>query len=295
MARKTLEEKMKTPAQNQFRADLRFRRQFDRELEREIDRFRLETPKVFKNASRDQKPRTILAEGDSWCRYLVGFAVPWHLEKLDKRNRVMNVGSPGDTASEMLTGKKARRLKRDIRRGPGRNRKFDVIYFSGGGNDLLGDGRFSTFLNDYEQGMTASQVINARMLNKALDMIEGYYENLIGLRDEHSPQSKIYINAYDFAQASNKGVCGKGPWLWPHLDDAGVPDTLHEAVVAEFLRRFKRKLVRMANRLGNNDIVVIGTQGTLDPADWDNEIHPSKGGFRKIAEVFQAQLALDFP
>lgn len=293
---KTLTERTADLANTSFKADLRYRRTFDRELEKEIDRYRSQTPKLFASATQGKKPRTILVEGDSWCRYMIGFAFPWHLEKLDnKRNHVNNVASPGDTASEMLSGKKARRLRRDIKRGPGRNRKYDVIIFSGGGNDLLANGQFSQYLNPYQPGMTASQVIHASNLRKKLDLLEEYYLKLIQMRDQESPQTKIYLNAYDFAQASGIGVCGRDGWLEPHLLDAGVPDSLHEDVVAEFLSRFERKLNSISKKHGNDDIIVINTQGTLSSDDWENEIHPTKNGFKKIAKKFQAQLEADFP
>lgn len=292
---KTLEERMKGSANEVFRAEIRYQRKFERELEKEFQRYRTQTPILFREAERGKKPRTILAEGDSWCRYVIGFAVPWHLPKLDSRNHVMNVASPGDTAAEMLSGTKARKLRAYIKSGPSRGRKFNVIVFSGGGNDLLGSGRFGRYLNEYESGMTAVQVINSERLKKALDLLDIYYERLVVMRNEESLKSLIYFNAYDFAQASGIGVCGRRPWLEPHLIDAGVPDNLHEDVVAVFLKRYEKRLKSMASRLGNNDIRIIGTQGTLSANQWENEIHPTKRGFRRIAKVFQEQLVADFP
>lgn len=295
MATKTLDERVQGLARESFKADIRYKRKFERELEKEIARYRSMTPQLFRDADKGEEPRTILAEGDSWCRYVIGFAVPWHLEKIDRRNHIMNVASPGDTAAEILTGKKRRRLERDIRRGPGINRKFDVILFSGGGNDLLGHGRFRSYLKRYEEDMTAAQVINSHNLRKALDLLEVYYSELVRMRDEYSGQSIIYFNTYDFAQPTGEGVCGLGPWLRPHLVDAGVPDELHEEVVAVFLRRFSNRMTKFAGDMGSNNIVAIRSQGTLVPHEWDNEIHPKKGGFRKIARVFQKQLVADFP
>lgn len=295
MPAKTLEERLRDQAAETFRAEVRYRKRFERELEKEIALYRADTPVAFAKAGRREAPRTILAEGDSWCRYVIGFAVPWHLPKIDPRNRVMNIASPGDTAAEMLSGRKARNLRARIKSGPSRGRKFDVILFSGGGNDLLGQGRFGRYLNRYQAGMTPAKVINTSRLNKALDLLEVYYDRLLVMRDEVSPKSLIYFNAYDFAQASGIGVCGRDAWLQPHLIDAGVPDAIHEEVVAIFLQRYKKRLDGIANRHRGNNVIIIDTQGTITENQWENEIHPTKGGFRAIAKKFQAQLVKDFP
>ncbi|MEM6484026.1 MAG: hypothetical protein AAF662_03435 [Pseudomonadota bacterium] len=292
---KTATERMKDDARKAIKARIRYERKFERELEKDFKRYRAATPQMFKSAGRNDRPRTILAEGDSWARYGIGFAVPWHLPKLDSRNHVMNVASPGDTASEMLTGSNARRLGRRIRSGPARRRKFDVIYFSGGGNDLLGDGRFATFLRPYEAGMSAADVVNRTTLNAAFKCLQIHYTTLVRLRDDNSPETKIYFNAYDFARPTGKRACGFiGPWLRPHLEASGAPEALFPDIVNYFLERYAALLTRFVNSAGT-DLVVLDTQGTLTPRQWENEIHPTKGGFRQIARVVQEQLAADFP
>jgi hypothetical protein len=40
---------------------------------------------------------------------------------------------------------------------------------------------------------------------------------------------------------------------------------------------------------------LVVTQGTLEPAEWANELHPTELGFRKIANVFHAALLKQFP
>jgi hypothetical protein len=42
--------------------------------------------------------------------------------------------------------------------------------------------------------------------------------------------------------------------------------------------------------------VHIDLRGTLDPdTDWQNEIHPTEGGFKKIAIEFARQLRMKMP
>lgn len=295
MNKKAVEGRLSKQAKDALKARIRYERTFERELEKEIQRYREETPEFFRKSDRDNRPRTILAEGDSWTRYSIGFAIPWHLPKIDERNHVLNIASPGDTASEMLSGSNAAKLGRRIKMGPSRNRKFDVIFFSGGGNDLLGDGRFATFLRHYEDGMSPSELVNQSTLDAAFRCLSVHYTNLIRLRDENSPDTVIYFNAYDFAPPTGKPACGFiGPWMRPHLKATCAPPRMFGEIVNYFLGQYASLLRQFIEHDGER-LKVLDTQGTLKEKEWSNEIHPTTAGFRKLAKVVQKQLEKDFP
>lgn len=293
MPKKTMADPMRKSANDYFKQRIRYQRQFERQIEKSIDAYRAKTPAIYRSASKGEKPRAILAEGDSWMRYAAGFSVIWHLEKIDKRNRICALASPGDELSEIVYGKQLKRLERELRRGPGRNRKYDVLIFSAGGNDLLGKGRFGNYLKPYVKGMTPKQVLDARILSKALDLLDVGYSKLLQLRAKKSPKTKIYINSYDFAQPGKGGVCGRGPWMEPGLVDAGVPPKMWSDVAAEFLKLYRKRLKKLEK--DNKRFIVMETQGVLEVNEWANEIHPTKNGFKKIARVFQNKLESDFP
>jgi hypothetical protein len=267
-------------------------RRFERELEKRIDAYRAATPHIF--AAAVERPRCILAEGDSWFKYVVGKALVHYIDNA-KRNEVLNLASPGDEVDDMLSPRQIQRLKRELRRGPGRSRKYDVFLFSGGGNDLLGQGRFRLWLKDYQPGMTAKQVLNEAALKPVLALLEQRYLEIIRIRDDFSPNTLMYLHGYDFAVPNGEPVCNglSGPWLKPGLVERGVPANLRDAVVAEFLLCFDKMLDKLAKN-GNN-ITVIQSQGTLQKSEWANEIHPTNPGFRKIAKLFNNQLDQDFP
>jgi hypothetical protein len=206
---------------------------------------------------------------------------------------VLNLAWPGDEVRDMLSPKQRKRLVRELKRGPARRRKYDAFLFSGGGNDLLGDGRFRLWLNDYEAGMSVADVINQPALKNILDYLVERYEEIIAIRDENSPTTRLYIHSYDFAQPTGKPVCGRGPWLKPALDLRKVPTAMQADVVAHFLRQFDRRLKKLANRATN--VELVSTQGTLTRDEWANEIHPTASGFRKIANRFFAAIETDFP
>lgn len=281
-----------------------YEKKYEEDLEKDIAAFRKQTPGVFSKAEKGKKPRTILAEGDSWMKYCVGHALAWHLTKIDRRrNHLMNIASPGDTAAQILNGNSAKRLAEELKRGPGRNRKYDVLIFSAGGNDILDKEAFPRFLNEYTSGMTAKNVINRSLLNAAFKMLFADYDRLFAIRDENSPNTLIYMNQYDYAQPGIGGIFPYrrgtryriGPWLEPGLKGKGVPESMWGDVVIELLKYFRSRLRSHIKRSGVQRLVLIETQGHLTESDWDNEIHPTYSGFRKIAKLFQEQLETDFP
>jgi lysophospholipase L1-like esterase len=80
-----------------------------------------------------------------------------------------------------------------------------------------------------------------------------------------------------------------GPWLHPLLRER-LPPAAWLPLAHYLVDRLAMILLALPARLPQ--LHVIDTRGTLIPAhlgatresnDWDNEIHPNKGGYRKLA------------
>ncbi|MEM7360100.1 MAG: hypothetical protein AAF431_13445 [Pseudomonadota bacterium] len=261
----------------QIRIDARI----DRESERQCDDYRCWFDEQVK--AKRGTPITIMAEGDSWFKYVVGRAIISQLERL-LNTRILNLASPGDETKDMLSIRQKRRLARELKRGPARRKKYDYLLFSGGGNDLVGIDRFHKWLKPYQTGMTAKQVINRPALKVALDMIELNLHELLEIRDQNSPKTTVIMHAYDFAIPDGRGVCGRGPWMKPGLEFRGVPVRLRKEVVKLFLLEYDKLLKNFAKN--NQRVRIVQTQGTLVESEWANELHPRNVGFRKIAKLF---------
>ena len=259
-----------------------------RRLEREIDKNCEQYHSwATKEVEKGNEPVTIIAEGDSWGRYIVGKALVFYIGKILGVN-ILNLSSPGDEAKDMMATKQRKRLIRELVKGPAPGRKYQFMFFSGGGNDLVGSDRFHKWLHPYQDGMTAEQVLNQQTVDAALLLLKLDYEELIRIRDSESPQTHLLFHSYDFAIPDGRGVCGKGPWLQPGLEMRGVPEYLRHDVVIAFLQRFDGMLNELATQY--NNISVIDSQGTLAANEWANELHPKNGGFKKIAQKFVARI-----
>ncbi len=253
--------------------------------------------RVALRASRPGQRLRILAEGDSWFEYPLRGNLPLpdgvihQLQKL-LGYPIANLAHHGDEVRMMLGLNQRCEL---IERLSDRNVRFDALLFSGGGNDLVGD-QFCLWVKDAAAGSAPSDLLQTGRVRAAMDCVEAGYRDLIAIRDQHSDQTVIFLHGYDFPPVTGIGVCGQGPWLKPSLDFRHVAVGNDQyLVVRTLLEQFQLMLERVA--ASSKDVIVVQTQETLisDGPDWQNEIHPSSGGFKKIAEKFKTALAIRFP
>ena len=241
----------------------------------------------------EARPLQILAEGDSWFEYPVpggGGGVIVQLEKL-LQLKILNMAHHGDEVRQILALSQREEI---LKRLTDPQITFDVLLFSGGGNDLVGD-QFVLWLRDSQPNVPPEDLLDWPRVEAVLGVVEAGYNDLITMRDQHSPNTKIFIHGYDFPRVTGKPVCGVGPWLKPSLDFRGIydPETQFR-VVRALLLRVASMLQSLANPSKN--IFYVQTQGTLNPdADWANEIHPTAVGFKKIAQRFRTELKAQFP
>jgi len=236
----------------------------------------------------------LLAEGDSWFDY------PWilgtrggvidHLKGLTG-HEILNLAHHGDEVRQMMGLRQRRRLEAALG-DPALG--FDALLFSGGGNDLVGD-QFCLWLRERADGMAPADALDRQRLGSVLMVLDAGYRELIAIRDRRAPRCCIVTHGYDFPQPSDKGVAGQGPWMKPSLDYRGWRGRDEQFEIAKLLLRGFDKLlagIELEQRQANRPFVYVRTQGLLSrDADWQNEIHPNRGGFEKVARAFAAALA----
>jgi hypothetical protein len=241
----------------------------------------------------------IVAEGDSWFSYprkwiIFGadMNVLHHLEDKWEHTDTVNLlrlSASGDEAVNMTSGKQFKRLYKILKK----NREYiRILLFSGGGNDIVGKNDMLPLLNEYTDGMSAFDCIDHERFERKLESIILSYYRLIDLCKDLIPDSTIVTHTYDIAQPQNKGgeffwgLIKTKPWIYPYLVRRNIPNALHLPIVEHLLGTFGQRLTALADEpAARNHIVVVDTQGTLRPGhktDWENEIHPTRSGFKKI-------------
>jgi len=152
------------------------------------------------------------------------------------------------------------------------------------------------WIRDFDSALPLSRHIHQRRFDAALQIVLAGYEDLIEMRDRLSPTTHLLLHAYDFVIPDGRGICHLGPWLKPTFDLRQFP-TLDEAsgVMKAMMQQFALMLTALA--AANRNITFLNGQGTLAPIaeNWHNELHPSKQGFTKFADLFHRQLKALFP
>jgi lysophospholipase L1-like esterase len=257
-----------------------------------------ETPKV----NLDFYALRLLAEGDSW--FSLGSIPPKNLLQelqFEESSVVVNLAYPGDEVQKMfrrMCDYGAEFANWLTMRSTWR---FDAILLSGGGNDLI-----AALPHLIRRDVPAAEVDPAhpeRFVDEAaMRKLEGYlvesFTGFVNLRDRPgSPNAGVpmFVHTYDYPTPNDAPALGPlgiklgGPWILPRVRDV-VPTELWQPLTRLLIDRVATTLMSLTTRL--SQLHVIDTRGTLVPAalgatresgDWENEIHPSAGGHRKLA------------
>jgi hypothetical protein len=240
----------------------------------------------------------VFAEGDSWFDYPVPLFGGGIIARLEKRLGVpiLNMADAGDEVRFMLGVEQRKRLIQCLQEGCPAGGPWDVLLFSGGGNDIV-DNPMALWINDWNSAVAPAAHINRPRFNAALALVRAGYEDLITLRDSLSPSTHLIFHAYDFAIPDGRGICHLGPWLKPTFKLRKFPKGTNEsaAVVRAMLEQFAVMLTALA--VVHPKVTFLNGQGTLAPqtSSWHNELHPSKAGYDEFADLFHQELKRLFP
>ncbi|CAN7661029.1 SGNH/GDSL hydrolase family protein [Pseudorhodoferax sp. LjRoot39] len=229
---------------------------------------------------------TVLAIGDSWFWYpffggsLVNYLGPIVAKK---GNTILAKGNNGAEAREYVDGKYASIVKTSLKLyGDGLN----AVFISGGGNDFAGFNDMRPLLQPDCAGAADAPACfkpGDSGLDGFLERTEDAYRRLVGLIYTYTRlDCVIVMHSYDYAIPNGQGLGhGKG-WLGPALDDARVPTALRQACVRHLIDAFHAMLVRIT-AMDPGHLLVVDSRGQLGAGEWANELHPTRGGFKKIA------------
>lgn len=220
--------------------------------------------------------KLILAEGDSWFSF--GGCTSNLLMALDDDDTlIVSCAHPGDTLRNMS------RLGNEpfgMMLSPWMGIRWDAVYLSGGGNDLLADvGR--VIVGDH---------VDSDLLATVLDGIKRGYHGMIDTVRQHH-DCPIHAHTYDYPVTDHRGGWFRsGPWIGNRLFEAGIHPSRHDGIVCDLIDG-------LADTLRTLPLTLHDTRGTLDPGRWGmffgpkhytNEIHPSRAGYARLAEKWRA-------
>ena len=253
----------------------------------------------------------IIAEGDSWFAYPSEWFIygePSNLiEYISKYTKTkanfLSLASNGDEAVAMLSGDQKHTLIKLLRKYATKKRlePIDILLFSGGGNDLVGEDDFERFIVKNAKGLTkAYECIEMDRLDRKILEIALAYQELLDIRDYYSPKTLIFTHTYDYPYPSDKGAEFLGgliktkAWVKRFMDKAHIAPELQADIIKIFMDKMADALLDIQQKRAG--FIVVDTRGTLHGKKWWlNEIHPTSKGFKKLAKKIYKKMKKEFP
>lgn len=232
-----------------------------------------------------------VSEGDSWFDY------PFFLNMIDLIENAelfahYRLEQSGDTVANMIgTATGVRNLRLIVEQV-----QPLCVLFSGGGNDLA-DAAGTLF----RPGSDADPISCVRQsaVRALFGMIEDRYRVLV---DQIGPIAPIIAHGYDYFAPSPAAVrfngiaIGIGPWIHPAMLEQGIAAPETQRAIARWLVDEFNMVLERVQQDHPTSFIHIDLRGTLDiDADWENEIHPTRAGFRKVAAAAIDEIRLRLP
>jgi hypothetical protein len=230
----------------------------------------------------------VVSEGDSW------FSFPGHANTIDhldamakRRMSLLRLETSGDTLHNMVRGEQRAKLRRLLSNYP-----VDALLFSGGGNDVVGP-ELIDFFDYVPDGRSWRDYVRQDALDTRIEEVKIAYTGLKQLRDQYRPKCVIVTHGYDYARPSGKPTeywlwpipvsVTVGPWIQNSLRARNINAARDQQEVVNLLiDRFNEALATLADA----KFIVLDNRNVLAKAEWSDELHPTRAGFRKIAKTF---------
>jgi lysophospholipase L1-like esterase len=247
----------------------------------------------------------LIAEGDSWFDYPF-YSVLEELED-DFNYEIESVAHKGDTVEEMAydDGQLAK-LSAKLDKLGQQQKVPRAILLSGGGNDVAGD-EFSVFLNHKKSGLQPlnDSVVDGVLKGRLQFAIVSLVTAVTALaKKAFGKVIPVLMHGYDFPVADGRGYLGgfwvlPGPWLEPGFRRKGyalLPERV--VIMEELINRFSEVVKALPALPGLEHVTFVDLRGKLSnklagneyKKSWENELHPTEGGFKVVAAEFHAAI-----
>ena len=216
----------------------------------------------------------IVAEGDSWFQY------PLLLEDIidrlskDYDKAVLSLGGAGHLIEDMVRQSEYPTALAESR--------APILLFSAGGNDMLGGGRLRFSLHEYEEGLSATELVNEAAFDATISSIIDHYSTILNRVAREFPRVHVFGHGYDvpFPIRDEK-------WLWQPLNERGIPARLGRDIIRIMVDRFNEELSALERVFSN--FKHVNLRGVIGDSrnSWSDELHPHNAGYGRAADKFR--------
>jgi len=266
--------------------------------------------------------RIVLAQGDSW--FSIGAVPPFATSNLlfamdlTRPTCVVNCGRPGATLMNMVDWMKSSAFMTHL--SGNLATRWNAIFISGGGNDFINAIQtpavvpagpvpqgLRLLLTPQERGPdpqpTAAGYVSDPGWQTFSQHLSMLFSILVARREQGPNQGvPIIFHTYDYLLPRDAPAFpGFGPWLFKAATSYQVPQTQWSDLGKEFVNRLADLLGAIIAKINADygrdmKLFLVNTRNVLTPpaagttgasGDWINEIHPTSGGYDKLAAVWR--------
>jgi hypothetical protein len=225
----------------------------------------------------------VICIGDSWLTdsraNLAG-----ELAAVHTGQNIISIAAPGVEAADLADPGQPYLHK--FRQALKRNSSgLQRIYISAGWDNLG-----SLLLSDCSQCVTPDECFDVARMSHRFSRIYTDLSVLIKLVQELAPEAQVRLHNYDYAIPDGRAEYRHGKWLKVPLHLHRVPDdgslargSFRREVVTTLVDTFGEWLRHLCEQHSNAKF--CRTAGTLNDDEWQDEMHPTAAGYRKIAAV----------
>lgn len=248
--------------------------------------------------------KKILVEGDSWVSHPQVENLAHQFDNADEHNNlILNLGVPGDNAGSrygssdavFTAGGAQMKLLKKMLRNQQHGEKFDLIFISAAGNDVIGpEIREIPLVNNKKDfpGTYGRDLINLNFYAKLHNVIYGYRRFLNMLASTVNANTPVITHTYAYLKPRKVGThffgikFNKG-WIAQHLEHQGIKEQDEQIEITNTIfDRYHQHISALQQDFPQ--LLVVDTRRTLikngaPNTDWfHDEIHPTSAGFKKV-------------
>lgn len=254
--------------------------------------------------------KRILIEGDSWVSHPQLPNISDQLTYGDAEDvAVLNLASPGDEASAIFKsyGRQMKLLKETLNTERW-GFKFDLIFLSAAGNDIIGPEIISKgyVKNKREHPYLYGRELICDHFYLMLSNIAKGYSRFLKMRDssELNSSTPVLTHSYSYLQPRNVGthigpIKISGGWVKRHLSHLGIKDNDEQGEIINTMLDAFHDRVKEVEACSKNFVVLdlrrlLLKNGRPDVSLWHDEIHPNAKGFKKIGRYINKHLEKNY-
>lgn len=236
------------------------------------------------------KTPVILSEGDSWFSTPLYYNLVDWLEVESSHALFMRMENSGDLAINIFQGGNLRTITSRLKAF-----EFDVLLLSAGGNDFVAEYLRDTFRN--AKVMSPQDALQKVIDTGRYEEVLRAYRRVLDAAFKARPGLKIITHTYDYPRVMGQpaeltveqlGLAAIfkrsiGDWIAKHVKKALPTDPEQREFARLMIDTFSSRVLAPLKDQYQDGLTIVEFREQLTPEEWNDEMHPSEEGFKKLA------------